>query len=70
MFKRLLMAAIRLYTLALSPYLPTYCRFQPTCSHYSHQAVERYGALKGGWLAVKRLGRCRPLGGTGYDPVP
>lgn len=70
MLKRLTMAAIRFYSLALSPYLPTFCRFQPTCSNYSHQAIERYGAFRGGWLTVKRLGRCRPMGGKGYDPVP
>ncbi len=70
MLKRLALVAIRFYSLAVSPYLPTYCRFQPTCSHYSHQAIERHGAFKGAWLSMKRLGRCRPLGGKGYDPVP
>ena len=68
--KRLAMAAIRFYRLALSPYLPTFCRFQPTCSRYSHEAIKRYGAFRGVWLSVKRLGRCRPMGGKGYDPVP
>jgi putative membrane protein insertion efficiency factor len=50
--------------------LPTSCRYFPSCSHYSQEAVEKYGVLKGVWLGVKRLGRCRPLGGQGYDPVP
>lgn len=70
MLKRLAMAVIRFYSLALSSFLPTSCRFQPTCSHYSHQAIERYGTFRGGWLSLKRLGRCRPYGGKGYDPVP
>ncbi|HEY0115682.1 MAG TPA: membrane protein insertion efficiency factor YidD [Allosphingosinicella sp.] len=50
--------------------LPPSCRFQPSCSAYAVTALRRYGALKGGWLAVKRLGRCHPWGGCGHDPVP
>jgi len=61
---------IWVYQKTLSPLLPTSCRYYPSCSHYSHEAVEKYGVLKGVWLGVKRLGRCRPLGGQGYDPVP
>ena len=61
---------IWLYQKTLSPLLPTSCRYNPSCSHYSHEAVEKYGVLKGIWLGAKRLGRCRPLGGQGYDPVP
>ena len=64
------LAAIGLYQRTVSPYLPSRCRFQPTCSHYCHEAVQRHGLLRGGWLAVKRLARCRPFGGKGYDPVP
>ena len=64
------MAAVRGYQLVLSPHLPTACRFFPTCSHYALQAVERHGAARGTWLAVKRLVRCQPLAAPGYDPVP
>ena len=64
------LTVIWLYQKTLSPLLPTSCRYYPSCSHYSQQAVEKYGVLKGIWLGVKRLGRCRPLGGQGYDPVP
>ncbi|MGB3723273.1 MAG: membrane protein insertion efficiency factor YidD [Pacificimonas sp.] len=53
-----------------SPLLPPMCRFQPTCSAYGIEAVSRYGALKGGWLTLKRIGRCHPFGGSGHDPVP
>ncbi len=61
---------IRAYQASLSPLLPTSCRYLPSCSHYSHDAVDRYGVIKGAWLGVKRLARCHPLGGKGYDPVP
>lgn len=50
--------------------LPPSCRYTPTCSDYGIQAIKKYGALKGGWLTVKRLSRCHPLSGSGYDPVP
>lgn len=62
--------SIRAYQATLSPLLPTSCRFEPTCSNYSHDAVNRYGVLKGALLGAKRLARCHPLGGKGYDPVP
>ncbi|MBM3925619.1 MAG: membrane protein insertion efficiency factor YidD [SAR202 cluster bacterium] len=68
--KRLALLALELYQKIISPYLPGICRYQPTCSHYGHQAIMTYGVTKGGVLAVKRLARCRPLGGKGYDPVP
>ena len=61
---------IRAYQASLSPLLPTSCRYLPSCSHYSHDVVDRYGVIKGAWLGVKRLARCHPLGGKGYDPVP
>ena len=68
--KKLLLAAIRYYRLRISPYRQPCCRFIPTCSQYAMEAIEKYGALKGGWLALRRLLRCHPLGGSGYDPVP
>lgn len=58
------------YQRVLSPYWLSACRFEPTCSHYASEAIRRHGVARGGWLAVKRLARCRPLGGRGYDPVP
>ena len=62
---------LRLYKAALSPYIPSACRFTPTCSEYARDAIERHGALRGAWLAAKRLGRCHPLSRAGgYDPVP
>ncbi|WP_289004132.1 membrane protein insertion efficiency factor YidD [uncultured Kingella sp.] len=54
----------------MSPLIPPRCRYTPTCSQYAIEAVRKYGALKGGWLALKRLARCHPWGGCGYDPVP
>lgn len=68
--KYLLMGLIRLYKLTLSPLLPSSCRFTPSCSMYAYQAIEKYGALKGGWMAIKRIGRCNPFNPGGYDPVP
>jgi len=68
--KRVVIGAIWVYQRAVSPFIPSSCRYLPTCSHYSQEAVEKYGAVKGIWLGIKRLGRCRPLGGQGYDPVP
>jgi putative membrane protein insertion efficiency factor len=59
-----------LYRNAISPLLGANCRFQPTCSQYAEEALCTYGAFKGGWLALKRIGRCHPWGGSGYDPVP
>jgi putative membrane protein insertion efficiency factor len=68
--KYAVLSVIWVYQRTLSPLLPTSCRFYPSCSHYSQEAVEKYGVVKGIWLGIKRLGRCRPLGGQGYDPVP
>ena len=61
---------VRLYQLAVSPFLGPSCRFVPTCSHYAHEAILRHGAVKGSWLALRRLVRCGPWGGWSYDPVP
>jgi putative membrane protein insertion efficiency factor len=61
---------IRIYQHTVSPSLGNVCRFQPTCSHYAYEAIERHGLLRGGGLALRRLGRCRPFGRSGYDPVP
>lgn len=66
----LLSLPVRAYRLVLSPYIGHGCRYQPTCSAYALDALARHGALKGGWLALRRIGRCHPLGGHGYDPVP
>ena len=65
-----LRALVRAYRWCLSPLLPPACRFHPTCSAYAEEALERHGALRGGWLAARRLCRCGPWHGGGYDPVP
>ncbi|MBO4656385.1 MAG: membrane protein insertion efficiency factor YidD [Bacteroidales bacterium] len=61
---------IRFYKICISPYLGSHCRYTPTCSQYAYEAITKYGILKGGWLALRRLLRCHPWGGSGYDPVP
>jgi hypothetical protein len=61
---------IRGYQRVVSPLLPPSCRFSPTCSNYALTAIERYGLAKGGWLGLKRIGRCHPWSPGGYDPVP
>lgn len=61
---------IRLYQLIISPWLGPSCRFTPTCSHYGIEAFKKYGPVKGFWLTMKRILRCNPWGGSGYDPVP
>jgi putative membrane protein insertion efficiency factor len=68
--RALLLGLIRLYQLTLSPWLGTACRYEPTCSRYAAEAIERHGAVRGVWLAAKRLARCHPWGRSGYDPVP
>jgi putative membrane protein insertion efficiency factor len=68
--KTLLMLLIRLYQLTLSGLMGQQCRFLPTCSDYARQAIDKYGAGKGSILAAKRICRCHPWGGSGYDPVP
>ena len=68
--KTALLAALGFYRRRISPGLPPLCRYEPSCSVYATEAIERYGAAKGGWMALRRLSRCRPGGGRGYDPVP
>lgn len=68
--KQLVLALIRFYQRYISPGLPPSCRFYPTCSHYTYEAVTRYGVIKGGWLGIKRILRCQPWSPGGYDPVP
>lgn len=70
MLARVMLAGIRFYQRGISPLTPPSCRFQPTCSQYAREAIERYGAAKGSWLAMRRLARCQPFCRGGYDPVP
>ena len=66
----MMLGGIRFYRRYLSPLKPPVCRFYPTCSAYGAEAIEKYGAARGGWLLVKRLARCQPFSRGGYDPVP
>ena len=66
----ILILPIRFYQLSISPLFPPSCRFTPTCSLYAIEAIRRHGPFKGLWLALRRLSRCHPWGGSGYDPVP
>ena len=68
--KQILLALVRFYRAAISPSRPPCCRFTPNCSQYALEAIEKYGALKGGWLAFRRILRCNPFHKGGYDPVP
>ena len=69
--KKIFLILIRFYQSAVSPYFPARCRFRPTCSAYAYEAVSKYGALKGGWLALRRILRCHPFyKGNFFDPVP
>jgi len=65
-----LVILIKFYQLAISPWLGKNCRYDPTCSHYTLEALKVHGLIKGGWLAMKRIASCHPWGGEGYDPVP
>lgn len=65
-----LRAIVWVYRYAISPLIGANCRYQPTCSAYAEEALRTHGAFKGGWLALQRIGRCHPWGGSGYDPVP
>ncbi|MFN7094928.1 MAG: membrane protein insertion efficiency factor YidD [Burkholderiales bacterium] len=70
MLKKLIIGLIRVYQLGLSPYLPRSCRYYPTCSAYAIIAVNKYGIIRGLYLSGKRILRCHPFSGSGYDPVP
>ncbi|MCX8104780.1 MAG: membrane protein insertion efficiency factor YidD [Ignavibacterium album] len=61
---------IKIYQIFISPLFPSSCRYTPTCSQYTLEALKKYGLLKGLWLGIKRISRCHPWGGSGYDPVP
>ena len=67
---RVLLGVLKGYKLLLSPLLSGYCRFHPSCADYAAQAIREHGALRGSWLSARRVARCRPLGGHGFDPVP
>jgi hypothetical protein len=69
-FSKLMIGIVRFYQLAISPWIGGRCRYQPTCSQYMIDAVNEWGPLKGGWMGLKRIGRCHPWGGHGFDPVP
>jgi len=68
--KQIALLLIRLYQKTISRMLPPSCRFTPSCSVYGYQAIEKYGFVKGGWMALRRIGRCHPFHPGGYDPVP
>ncbi|MGX6443122.1 membrane protein insertion efficiency factor YidD [Neobacillus sp. K501] len=70
MLKKIFIAIIRFYQVVISPIKPPTCRFYPTCSHYGLEAVQRFGAVKGGWLTIKRILKCHPFHPGGVDPVP
>lgn len=70
MLKSVFIGMIRLYQAGISPLLPGVCRFTPSCSEYAVGAIRRFGVARGGWLAGRRILRCHPFGGRGYDPVP
>lgn len=68
--KELVLDLIKLYQTTISEVTPHSCRFQPTCSHYAYEAIEKHGLARGSWLAIKRVARCNPFSKGGYDPVP
>ncbi|MGI0108099.1 membrane protein insertion efficiency factor YidD [Salinimicrobium sp. WS361] len=65
-----LIGLVRIYQRFISPFTPASCRYTPTCSQYTVEALQQHGALKGSWLSIKRIASCNPWGGQGYDPVP
>ena len=70
MMKSILIGLVKVYQAIVSPYFPNACRYTPTCSQYTVDAIQKHGAIRGGWLGLKRISRCHPWGGHGYDPVP
>ncbi len=70
LLSRVMLALIAFYRNCISPLKPPTCRYTPTCSQYAVEAIKKYGPIKGGWLALKRILRCNPFGGSGFDPVP
>jgi putative membrane protein insertion efficiency factor len=68
--RRVALWIIRGYQIAISPLFPPSCRFEPTCSNYGYEAIAKYGIIKGGWMAFRRILRCHPWNRGGYDPVP
>lgn len=68
--RKILIGIIRIYQYAISPYLPPHCRYTPSCSSYAVEALGRFGILRGGWMALKRIARCHPWHEGGYDPLP
>ncbi|WP_263143637.1 membrane protein insertion efficiency factor YidD [Pseudomonas sp. RIT-PI-AD] len=68
--RKLALIPIQFYRYAISPLMGNHCRFHPSCSCYAQEAIERHGLLRGGWLGLRRLGRCHPWNPGGYDPVP
>jgi hypothetical protein len=74
MFKKIItypfILLVKFYQAAISPYTPSSCRYTPTCSNYTVEALNRFGLIKGGWLSIKRISSCHPWGSSGYDPVP
>ncbi|MDN4607804.1 membrane protein insertion efficiency factor YidD [Sporosarcina highlanderae] len=68
--KTILIGLIKLYQKIISPLTPPSCRFYPTCSHYGVEAIQKHGALKGSWLAIRRISKCHPFHEGGFDPVP
>lgn len=70
LFVELLLVPVHIYRACISPLFPPVCRYQPTCSRYAIEALRRHGVFRGSWLAIRRILRCHPWGGSGYDPVP
>ncbi|PLX13295.1 MAG: membrane protein insertion efficiency factor YidD [Marinilabiliales bacterium] len=70
LLSKLFIFLIRVYQYTLSPFIGRSCRYTPTCSHYSIEAIQKHGPFKGGWMSLKRIASCNPWGGSGYDPVP
>ncbi|MBI3733140.1 MAG: membrane protein insertion efficiency factor YidD [Chloroflexi bacterium] len=68
--KWVVLGLIRLYQMTISQIVPSSCRFTPSCSQYGYEAISKYGVARGGWMAVKRIGRCHPFNPGGFDPVP